>query len=243
MIGNLVAVVLDAAEHRALAAFYRDLTGWPLSPAAPPSRPDAGGRAALDAGDGWTVGFQHAPDHRPPRWPGQERPQQAHLDLRVPDLEPALRRAESLGGTLLRRNDRWLTVADPAGHPFDLCWQPGAPGVQLLGPVLDCPDPLLLSFFYTALLGKPLTYSDDDNAMIGEPGTRPVLFQRVAGYAPPRWPDPAHPRQLHLDVTADDLDEAERAALSLGATTAAAGPSCRVLLDPAGKPFYLHKAR
>lgn len=234
MIGKLDVVVLDAADYRGLAGFYRALTGWEQTHA-------DDDWVALHADDGWKVGFQLAPDHRPPRWPGQERPQQAHLDFRVPELEPALERVLALGGTLLRRNDRWLTVADPAGHPFDLNWQPGGERFELLGPVLDCPDPLLLSLFYTALLGKPLTHNDDDGVtMIGEVGAQPVLFQRVAGYNPPRWPDPAHPQQVHLDVLVEDLDAAEEATLALGATRVpSGGTTFRVFLDPVGKPFCL----
>ncbi|GAA1501313.1 hypothetical protein GCM10009827_010150 [Dactylosporangium maewongense] len=233
MIGTLDVVVLDAADYRGLATFYAELAGWEQTYA-------DDDWVSLRANDGWKVGFQLAPDHRPPLWPGQERPQQAHLDLHVPALEPALERVLSLGGTLLRRNDRWITVADPAGHPFDLCWQPGNDGVTLLGPVVDCADPWRLSQFYTALLGKPLTHNDDDFAQIGDNGDRPVLFQRVDGYTPPRWPDPAHPQQLHLDVLVDDLDEAEAATLALGATRLqAGGDTFRVFLDPVGKPFCL----
>ncbi|MEV6932323.1 VOC family protein [Dactylosporangium sp. NPDC051485] len=234
MIGTLDVVVLDAADYRGLAAFYRALTGWEQTHADEDW-------VSLKANDGWKVGFQLAPDHVPPQWPGQRHPQQAHLDLRVPSLEPALERVLSLGGTLLRRNERWITVADPAGHPFDLNWQPGSTGWTLLGPVLDCPDPWSLSRFYGALLGKELTQDNGDGCtMIGEAGDRPVLFQAVAGYNPPRWPDPAHPQQLHLDVLVDDLDAAEEATLALGATKVASpGGTFRVFLDPVGKPFCL----
>ncbi|GAA2333764.1 VOC family protein [Dactylosporangium salmoneum] len=234
MIGTLDVVVLDAADYRGLAAFYGALTGWEQTYADEDW-------VSLKANDGWKVGFQLAPDHTPPQWPGQDRPQQAHLDIRVPALEPALERVLSLGGTLLRRNERWITVADPAGHPFDLDWQPGATGWTLLGPVLDCPDPWALSLFYTALLGKELTQNNGDGlTMIGEAGDRPMLFQEVAGYNPPRWPDPAHPQQLHLDVLVDDLDAAEEATLALGATkVASTGRTFRVFLDPVGKPFCL----
>jgi hypothetical protein len=234
MIGKLDVVVVDAADCRGLAAFYRELAGWEQTYADDEW-------VTLRADGGWKVAFQRSPDHRPPQWPGQERPQQAHLDIRVPELEPALDRALALGGTLLRRNDRWFTVADPAGHPFDLNWQPDGAGFELFAPVLDCPDPWLLSVFYTALLGKPLTHNDDDGyAMIGETGAQPILFQQVAGYNAPRWPDPAHPQQLHLDVVVEDLDTAEEATLALGATRVPGdGTTFRVFADPVGKPFCL----
>ncbi|GAA3289054.1 VOC family protein [Dactylosporangium vinaceum] len=212
MIGTVSAVVLDTTGHRALAAFYRDLTGW--APAG-----DTATRTALHAPDGWTVAFRSVDAARPHR---------GHLDIRVPELEPALERAVALGGTPVRRFERWITVADPAGNPFDLNWQPNLTHYDLLGPVLDCPDPWRLSVFYTGLLGKPLTYNGDDGfAMIGETGAQPITFQRSATYHP-------HPGQLHLEIAVDDLAAAAAAAESLGATQDAGR-----WLDPTGRPFTL----
>jgi hypothetical protein len=56
-----------------------------------------------------------------PQWPGQERPQQVHLDLLVDGREEAAQRAVALGATRLADGATWITLADPAGHPFDLC--------------------------------------------------------------------------------------------------------------------------
>jgi catechol-2,3-dioxygenase len=233
MIGKLEMVVLDATDIAGLSAFYRGLAGW--------TEADADAYwITLDTPDGWQVALQAVPEHRPPRWPGQAQPQQAHLDLRVPDLEAGLARALELGGTLLGRNETWCTVADPAGHPFDLCLKADDPNTTLMGVMLDCPDAKALSAFYAELLGKPVTYEAGGAAMIGNDGEQPVLFQQVAGYTAPRWPDPAYPQQFHLDVFVDDLDGAEQAALALGATaTGAGGKTFRVYTDPAGKPFCL----
>jgi len=82
---------------------------------------------------GWALGVQHAPGHRPPTWPDDTQPQQIHLDLyfegRAAHTE-AHTKALSLGARLLRSGDptavRGTNVyADPAGHPFCLCWLPG----------------------------------------------------------------------------------------------------------------------
>ena len=233
MIGKLEAVVLDAPDIARLSAFYRGLAGWTES------RADDGW-ITLDTPDGWQIDLQLAPDHRPPEWPGQARPQQAHLDLRVPDLDAGLNRAVGLGGTLLGKGETWYTVADPAGHPFDLCLNANDPNTTLLGVMLDCPDAKALSAFYSELLGKPVTYEADGMAMIGNDGERPVLFQQVADYTAPRWPDPAYPQQLHFDVLVDDLDAAEQAVLALGATRLkGGGKTFRVYADPASKPFCL----
>jgi len=109
-----------------------------------------------------------------------------------------------------------------------------------MGVMLDCPDAGQLSAFYAELLGKPVTYEGEGVAMIGEDGAQPVMFQQIAEYHAPRWPDPAHPQQFHLDVTVDDVDAAEAAVLLLGATSlSASGENWRVYADPVGKPFCL----
>jgi catechol-2,3-dioxygenase len=236
MIGKLEMVVFDAPDMARLSAFYRDLAGW---------KEVSVDRdwITLDTPDGWQIALQASPDHQPPQWPGQTRPQQAHLDLRVPDLEAGLARAIELGGTLLGKNETWYTVADPAGHPFDLCLNAADPNTTLLGVMLDCPDAKALSAFYSELLGKPVTYEADGTAMIGTDGEQPVLFQQVAAYMAPRWPDPAYPQQVHLDVLVDDFDAAEQAVLALGARRLEGGTSTfRVYADPANKPFCLTRS-
>jgi hypothetical protein len=141
---------------------------------------------------------------------------------------------------LLRENENWYTLADPAGHPFDLCLFPAKPETTLMGVMLDCPDARELSTFYAELLGKPVTYEGEGVAMIGADGAQPVMFQQVTEYHAPRWPDPAYPQQFHLDVTVDDVDAAEAAVLKLGATSlSSGGVNWRVYADPAGKPFCL----
>ncbi len=51
-----------------------------------------------------------------------------------------------------------------------------------------------------------------------EPGLRQLAFQRVTHWVPPRWPDPAYPRQLHLDIRVSDAGRAEQQLLALGTT-------------------------
>ncbi len=233
MIGRLKNVIMDARDVVGLARFWRELAGW--------TELYVGDTwAAFDAGDGWTVSIQGVPEHVPPRWPDPAHPQQAHLDLRVADVEAATARAQELGATLLRRNERWHTLADPAGHPFDLCVGGEGSRYSLLGVTLDCPDAAALAAFYAELLGKPVTHQGDGFAMIGEEGAQAILFQQVEDYVAPRWPDPAYPQQFHLDVLVDDIEAAEKAVLALGATRLPGeGDHWRVYADPAGKPFCL----
>jgi len=233
MIGKLRAVVLDTPDIVGLADFYAELAGWT--------------RAYGDdewitqvTPDGWRIGFQSAPDHVAPSWPDPAHPQQAHLDLRVPVLADAAKRAVELGARLLRENESWHTLADPAGHPFDLCLKADDPRTTLMGVMLDCPDAEVLSAFYSELLGKPVTYQADGMAMIGDEGQQPVLFQQISDYQAPRWPDPTRPQQLHLDVEVEDVEVAEPPTLALGATRLPGeGDNWRVYADPAGKPFCL----
>ncbi|GIM97993.1 VOC family protein [Paractinoplanes toevensis] len=239
MIGTLRTVVLDAPDIRRLASFYSALAGSAFAGSAFAGwteRYSGDDWIALETGDEWRVAIQLSPDHVAPRWPDPAYPQQAHLDLRVPDLEAGSAQAVELGAELLRKNEKWYTLADPAGHPFDLCLSSTA-GTGLM---LDCPDAKELSAFYAELLGKPVTYEGEGMAMIGEDGKQPVMFQQITDYRAPRWPDPAHPQQFHLDVTVDDIEVAEPAALKLGATALPfAGDNWRVYNDPAGKPFCL----
>ncbi len=106
--------------------------------------------------------------------------------------------------------------------------------------VLDCPDPAELARFYGALLDWEVTHSAGWAEARADYG-QCLCFQQVDDYSAPAWPGQEHPQQLHLDVVVDDLDEAERATVALGATRAEHQPGTRfrVLLDPAGHPFCL----
>jgi predicted enzyme related to lactoylglutathione lyase len=74
------------------------------------------------------VGVQLAPNHVPPDWPDGAPPQQIHLDLWVEDFAEAHERVMSLGARVLKpceesdSVDNFQVYADPAGHPFCLCW-------------------------------------------------------------------------------------------------------------------------
>ena len=106
--------------------------------------------------------------------------------------------------------------------------------------VLDCPDPAALARFYGALLDWKVEISPGWAKVQADYG-QCIEFQQVDGYTAPRWPGQEVPQQMHLDVTVDDLDVAERAVLELGATKHEhqPGTTFRVFLDPAGHPFCL----
>jgi catechol 2,3-dioxygenase-like lactoylglutathione lyase family enzyme len=108
--------------------------------------------------------------------------------------------------------------------------------------VIDCPDPRALAEFYCHVLGMRVNEDLDDWVVIGTwPGLRQLAFQRVIEWFPPRWPDPAYPQQLHLDIRVTDADRAEQELLALGATRVPGEGETgfRVFTDPVGHPFCI----
>ena len=119
---------------------------------------------------------------------------------RSTSTEAAAERAVGLGATRLADGPTWITLADPAGHPFDLCQKDGVgPVMELFAVTIDAPDASALARFYADLLGMEVTYEGPEGALIAGDG-KSVMFQQVSDYNPPRWPDPAHPQQAHLDI-------------------------------------------
>lgn len=232
--GRMEAVALDAADIEQLSTFYAELTGWPIVGRDPDW-------IAIDIPGGPELAFQLAPDHVAPDWPGQDRPQQFHLDLLVDGHEAAAQRAVALGARRLADGPTWITLADPAGHPFDICQRDGlsGPGLGYFAVTIDAPDTGALARFYADLMGMEVTYEGPEGSLIAGDG-QSVMFQKVSNYAAPKWPDPAHPQQAHLDIMVDDLDTGQVRALELGAARLeGGGKTFRVFADPAGHPFCL----
>lgn len=122
MIRKLQAVVLDCPDPVRLAEFYAELLGGRVV-----VDPEDTSWVEVVGFDGIPLAFQRVEDYRPPEWPGQEMPQQIHLDFDVTDIEADEKRVLELGATVLERTDQlhpeanWRIYADPAGHPFCLC--------------------------------------------------------------------------------------------------------------------------
>jgi catechol 2,3-dioxygenase-like lactoylglutathione lyase family enzyme len=235
MIGRLQLIAFDTPDVRRDAAFYAALADLKEVGAVNEEW------LTMAGASGPLLAFQLAPDHVAPRWPDQAHPQQLHTDWVVGDLAAEVARAESLGATRLPGGgDTFTVMADPAGHPFCLCQggEPGSP-VTLADIAIDCPDGAALAAFYADLLGMKVTYEGPEGAAISsDDGT--VMFQNVANFSAPRWPDPAHPQQAHLDVEVADLDEGEEKVLALGATKLdGAQEGFRVYADLVGHPFCL----
>jgi catechol 2,3-dioxygenase-like lactoylglutathione lyase family enzyme len=117
---------------------------------------------------------------------------------------------------------------------------------QLMNIVVDCPDADISARFWAAVLGWERVQENADFVDIADAsdGRRRLVFQQIADYRPPGWPDQGPPQQLHLDVRVDDLEIAEQRVRALGAVPLAErvvleDESYRVYADPAGHPFCL----
>ena len=114
--------------------------------------------------------------------------------------------------------------------------------VARLGSIaLDCAEPMALAAFWAGLLGGEVAFTSDTFVAV-KTGRTWLAAVHVEGYQTPSWPDGDIPKQMHLDLAVDDLDQAEAEAVRLGARRAPEQPApdrWRVLLDPAGHPFCL----
>lgn len=109
---------LDARDPRALAAFYADVLGWPVSQA------DDDGAAIGVPGTTSFLSFQRNDDYVAPSWPAEPGRQQMmlHLDVAVEELDAAVEDCVALGARLAEYQPqaRVRVLLDPEGHPFCL---------------------------------------------------------------------------------------------------------------------------
>ena len=114
-IARYPVTVLDCPDPKALADFYAALLDWKVEPSADWYQ--------VRGDQGQCIAFQEVDDYTPPQWPGQQVPQQMHLDVIVDDLDEAEAAVLELGAT---KHDHqpgttFRVFLDPAGHPFCLC--------------------------------------------------------------------------------------------------------------------------
>jgi catechol 2,3-dioxygenase-like lactoylglutathione lyase family enzyme len=113
-IGKLDVIAFDCPDPDALAAFYAGIVGGTID------RHEGGDWVVLHH-DGGRLAFQRVVDHQPPTWPTGPRPQQAHLDIGVADLdaaEPAVLALGAQRADVQPDPDAFRVYVDPAGHPF-----------------------------------------------------------------------------------------------------------------------------
>jgi len=106
---------------------------------------------------------------------------------------------------------------------------------------IDCADSDELATFWMAMLGGEVMYRNGPNVVIRTDWVWLCLME-VDDYRPPTWPESHVPKQMHLDLAAEDLESAVAEATRLGARQASVQSEpqqWRVMLDPAGHPFCL----
>jgi catechol-2,3-dioxygenase len=114
-----------------------------------------------------------------------------------------------------------------------------SPVARLAAVSLDSSDPKTLADFYRQLLELETFFESDGFIALKGAGIL-MTMQLVEDHQAPTWPEAGIPKQIHLELAVSDLDEAEAAAVALGARKAESQPApdtWRVLIDPAGHPF------
>lgn len=114
-IGRLDVAAFDCPDPVVLASFYQLVVGGEIVP-----HDDEW--IELHTSDG-KLAFQRIDDHRPPTWPTGDRPQQAHLDIDVDDLDVGEAQALEIGAVkaaVQPHPESFRVFLDPAGHPFCL---------------------------------------------------------------------------------------------------------------------------
>ncbi len=113
-------ITIDCVDPQRLADFYAELLGW--------EKTALSGNCVQVRMPGQPMRFlcEREEDYVPPVWPETPGAQQKmlHLDFTVSDLAKAVAKAEALGAVRTQKQynpNQWITMLDPAGHPFCLC--------------------------------------------------------------------------------------------------------------------------
>lgn len=119
---ELKTVILECKDISQLLEFYSQFLNWPVV-----YRLDTFVRIQSKEND-MGIAFQYAEDYISPVWPSQVNKQQmmSHLDFSVADkkeLAELTEKAIKLGAKVAENqygDNEWITLLDPAGHPFCL---------------------------------------------------------------------------------------------------------------------------
>ena len=119
-LGRLLRVVIDCPDPGVMAQFWGGLLDMPMRVE------DSSDRIVIagEDDDRPMIGLQRVADYRPPRWPDPDYPAQMHFDIGFDDRASRERLALKLGAAKLPPQGGSCPVyADPAGHPFCLCYK------------------------------------------------------------------------------------------------------------------------
>ena len=232
MTSRLDALCIDAMHPRRLARFWAAALGWEVS--------DTGEEIGLDPADGTRFRILFEPVSGPKV--GKNR---IHLDLTnksLDDQKESVALLLELGGRHVdvgqREDDPHVVLADPEGNELCLI-EPDNGFLASCGRLgsITCDGPREVGLFWSAALGWPLVWDQDEETAIRAPdGTGPFIT-----WGPPVVPKVAKNR-LHLDLAPDggrQPEEVERL-VALGATRVDIGQGevpWVVLADPNGNEF------
>ncbi len=234
MTSQLLALCIDANDPPGLARFWSGVLGRQMV------ENPAEGIALLPSDDtGFRIRFA----------PTQEQkvgPNQMHFDLTSTSLEDqqlTVARALALGARHIdvgqRPEEGHVVLADPEGNEFCVI-EPGNSFLADCGFIgaLACDGSQEVGYFWSAALGWPLVWDQDQETAIQSPRGGP----KITWGGPPLRPKTGKCR-LHFDlappVDGDQHAEVERL-VSLGATRADIGQgevSWVVMADPDGHEF------
>ncbi|MDQ1533924.1 MAG: hypothetical protein QOF28_1685 [Actinomycetota bacterium] len=237
---RLVSLVFDANDPRRLARFWAEALRWKVD-----ETDDEIGLAPTD-GTRFGILFEPVPEPKV----GRNR---IHLDLTTTsdeDQQESAARLVELGGRHIdvgqRPDERHIVLADPEGNEFCLI-EPENNFLADCGRFgsITCDGTREVGYFWSAALGWPLVWDQDDETAIRAPdGTGPMITWG-GGPLPPK----VGKNRLHLDIAppadVDQQAEVDRL-VSLGARRIDIGQgdvSWVVMADPDDNEFCVLSPR
>ncbi len=235
MTSRLDALCIDANDPVRLAHFWAEVLGWALAD------DPRGGDPALLPNDDTGFRIRFLPTQEPKV--GQN---QMHFDLTSTSLEDqrgTVARALDLGARHIdvgqRPEEGHVVLGDPEGNEFCVV-EPGNSFLADCGFIgaLSCDGSRQVGYFWSAALGWPLVWDQNEETAIRSPRGGP----KVSWGGPPLMPKTGRSR-LHLDLAplddGDHQSEVDRL-ISLGAARVdgGQGEAGRVAMaDPDGHEF------
>ncbi|MEO6122721.1 MAG: VOC family protein [Ilumatobacteraceae bacterium] len=232
---RLISVVIDANDPVLMANFWAEALGWNVTD-------DTPGEIGLVPTDGtrFDILIEPVPDIKA----NQNR---QHLDLTttsIADQNASVARMVELGGRHIdigqRDHECHVVLADPEGNEFCVIEPTNAflSGCERLG-AINCDGTRAVGYFWSAALGWPLVWDQDEETAIRAPDLTGPL---ITWSGPPLMPKLAKNR-IHFDVApaadGDQWAEVERL-LGLGAARVDIGQgdvTWVVMADPDGNEF------
>ena len=232
---ELIELVIDANDPLLLARFWAEALGWDVDDA----DPDEIGLVPTD-GTRFTILFEPVAEKKT----GRSR---LHLDLTTTSIEDqnnSVARLIEIGGSHLdigqTADEGHVVLADPEGNEFCIIEPTNnfLAGCDRLGSI-TCDGTREVGYFWSAALGWPLVWDQDEETAIRAPdGTGPLIT-----WGGPPVLEKNGKNRFHLDIAppsdGDQDAEVERL-IALGATRVDIGQgdvSWVVMADPDGNEF------